>query len=674
MTMHDRLDRWTITRNTTIAAVPAVQGEDVFLELLRQVQQAYVRLTDAETLRMADLACSGHPEQQAFARDMLARNAGPVALEAAFEFSTRFGGLLEAFDGTLHLLAKLLPKVTETEGGKTRRTGWDGKANGLRWLTWVACKLPAELPMAAERLVDEKRARNAPAAIASGRSRLLACVGNDAELRDEFIWQGVTWKATATPGLPKGRKNQVVKKGGLRRITTTYLARGVQGKSVFPHQMPELRSTILPLTPQWVAAAVRANARAILRRPRISETTRRDAANLACATELWVTRNAKAHRLDALVGEDGDERLADIITVEAAVQGRFEAPLHRIDQMRALAAYRKYGPVHGEVLTHLPVRELLPVHRTRKRERDLRERFTAFCDRYGVLDRAHDVVAAGRYALTLTGTALDADMADVRDALRGVQAALRGSRPVSQPSVLGAALQGALKGTALEGASKDDVKVARQVQQAFPGLSLRVPLAAAVLFGRKLAKQGKADRVFVEACRKAGVRIRHAEDALELLKDVPVTSRQGARVRVQGAKGYVRPMQIALEASALSTGARADTARQAVVRLEREVMNAERAVDEVPEAHWVKALDHLADVRAQLHTAARVSDTLTGAAEALEDSCADLNLSRALAALVDADLVLDDHMAVQNPLAWWADAYWALDKRPVGTADLACPF
>ena len=47
---------WSEKRHHTILAVPNVLGEDVFLEALRKVKNDYVRLTDAETLHLADMA------------------------------------------------------------------------------------------------------------------------------------------------------------------------------------------------------------------------------------------------------------------------------------------------------------------------------------------------------------------------------------------------------------------------------------------------------------------------------------------------------------------------------------------------------------------------------------------------------------------------------------------
>lgn len=204
---------------------------------------------------------------------------------------------------------------------------------------------------------------------------------------------------------------------------------------------------MLPLTPAWIARAVRANARAILARPKLSESTMRQARALATVTEFWVNRNAKAHRLDAVTGEDGDQRLADILTAEPVAPQRYEAPLHQLDQIRALRAYQRFGPIHGAVLTRLPVREILPVHRKRQQERQVRDRFAQFCEQAGIPGQGHDAIAAARLALTLTGTPLNAPMDDVREALRGVQAALRGKTAVSRPSQLGSALLTALIGT-----------------------------------------------------------------------------------------------------------------------------------------------------------------------------------------------------------------------------------
>ncbi|GGB61266.1 hypothetical protein [Deinococcus soli (ex Cha et al. 2016)] len=648
---------WSEKRHQTVRAVPNVLGEDVFLETLRKVKNDYVRLTDAETLHLTDMATSGTADQQNFARDQLARNAGPLLLEVAYEYSTRFGGLLEAYDGALHQLNKLLPRVTETADGKIRRTGWNPNQNGFRWLAWVQYKLPAEMPMAAERLVDDKRASGAPAAIASGRSRLLATVGNDGALFDEWVRLAKTPRPASH--LPKGRKNLIVKKGGLRRVTAAFLAAGVNGKTTPTSTLPEARTSVLPLTPAWIARAVRANARAILARPKLSESTMRQARALATVTEFWVNRNAKAHRLDAVTGEDGDQRLADILTAEPVAPQRYEAPLHQLDQIRALRAYQRFGPIHGAVLTRLPVREILPVHRKRQQERQVRDRFAQFCEQAGIPGQGHDAIAAARLALTLTGTPLNAPMDDVREALRGVQAALRGKTAVSRPSQLGSALLTALIGTPLQRASKDDEAVAGALHRANPTLLFRFNLAAAVLYGRKLDRQGKADRTFVAACVKAGVRIKHAEDALDQLAHVPITTRRAQRVRVQGGTRYVRPMQLALEACAQSADARARDARLTLLRLEGELAAAEAAADIAPEAEWIAALDHAKDIRTRYLAAHRVSETLTNCAEALEESGTDLNLGRALLALVDQDNILDDHLALQNPLAWWADAWWA---------------
>ncbi|WP_189091355.1 hypothetical protein [Deinococcus ruber] len=671
MSQH-KLELWMYKHHALLeAASVAVTPDDLYQELITQVQRDYLRLTDVETLAMFDLACTGTAEQQRLAHDALIRNALPHVLEAAVDASPRFGGVLEAYDGALHLVNRMLPRQTETRGGQLRQTGWNPLRNGLRWQSWVLYKLPTELPMAAQRLVDEPRASGAAAAIAAGRHRLLFTLGNDAALHlDSWpAWVGPSpFKRRWTALLPKGRKNILVKREkGKQRFTQTRIAQCgapfFRGQRLSPDvQTLEFASSRLPLSADWVARAVRANARTLLSRPNLSERTQRDAQHLATVTEEWVNRNAKAHRLDAPVHDGEDARLADIITNPEPQDTRFEAPLHPIDKGRALAAYRRYGPVHGEALTLLPVRELLPIHRKRQQERRVRQAFEAFLTRAGLPILGHQVIAAGRAALMLCGISLDAPMAEIHLGLRGLQDALRGRRS-TVPSILGTQLASALHGTPLAPVCADDVQHAQALKAQFPTLPLRFPLAVAVGFGRKLDRQGKADQVFVAACRKAGVRIRVAEDALNRLHDVPLTSRKGERVRVQAAKGYVRPLQLALEAEALRIGQQADHARPYVQVVAQELAEQDRLTAAALDGdHWMDALDQLNAARTRAAHAERISDTLNASAEALETSCADLKLAPALLALLDADDALSDLHALQNPDAWWADAYWTLPQ------------
>lgn len=675
-------EHWISRHHDLLPVITPASDDDVFQSLLRQVQRDYVRLSDAETLKLARACWEGTPAEAAFARDMLGRNAAPVALKMAFNYSTRFGGLLEAWDGALWQLNKLFPHITG--GEKPRRTGWNGEMAGIRWLCWVQLKLAAELPSAAERLVDEKRAPGAPAAIASARSRLLTTTGNDAELYD-WLFQRLD-KLQYGKRLPKGRKNLLVKRG-IARYTRKVLVKslpcltaGLAGKpqlavslsgkmvalpsAKWTNHVPQPEVRVLPIVPRFIAAAVRANARIILRRPKLAERTRIDAERLSKVTELWVTTNAKSHRLDALVGNDQDERLADIIAAEVSDEKRFEAPLHRADQVRALSAYKRFGPIYGEALTKLPVRQLLPIQKTRVRERAVRQSFAAFCQRAGQPELGHVMVAAARQAAKLAGLTPDSSAGEIRDALSGVQDALRGRKPVKgRVGALGQALQVALEGQRLQPVSVSDQQIAVGLKKAFPTLKFNFSLAAAYVFGRKLDKQGKADKAFVEACRKAGLRLKIAEEALELVKDLPLAQPSGCRIRVTNAKGYVRPWQLALEAQALSIGDKADAARKAYLNIRAE-QPLEEEIEALNAEQWLMALDTMQEASSRLAVAAKVSETLTAAAADLEESCADLNMARALNALIAVDEILDDHMSIQNTEAWWADAYWALDQRP----------
>lgn len=149
-----------------------------------------------------------------------------------------------------------------------------------------------------------------------------------------------------------------------------------------------------------------------------------------------------------------------------------------------------------------------------------------------------------------------------------------------------------------------------------------------------------------------------------MVKDMPLAQPSGCRIRVQAAKGYVRPWQLALESHALSVGDRADAARRAFLALQAEASAREEQLAQLKSDQWLTALDDLKTTHSKLEVAAKVCDTLTAAAAELEESCADLKLGRALQAILAADEVLDAHMSLQNTEAWWADAYWALDQRP----------
>ncbi|GGR12810.1 hypothetical protein [Deinococcus ruber] len=672
-TMQHKIDVWMFKHNVLLeaASVP-VTPDDTFQELLKMVQAHYVRLSDRETLALHELASTGTPDQQTYAHDALAHNALPLVLETAYEYSTRFGSLLEAWDGALHLLNRLLPRQTETSDSRIRKSGWNPHLSGIRWLSWVMYKLPAEMPTAAERLVDEKRASGAPAVIAAARNRLLYGVGNDASLHDEFLWQRPR-KLRLEAALPKGRKNVIVKKGKQRftqavliacRIATTPQKMSASTVFVKAHSLPEFQPTQVPISADWIARAVRANARALLARPNLAERTQREAQLLLHANEEWVNRNAKAHRLDEVVGEEGTQRLTDIIAAHEPDDVRFEAPLHRTDIVRALNAYRRYGPVHGDALMKLPVRELLPVYRKRLKERQVRDAFQGFLTRAGLSTRGHEVIQAARSALQLTDTDPNASVPDLKDALRGLQSALRGQRSTTPTGKLGTLLSQALVGTALQPTNPADIRHAQALRKAFPTLPLTFPLVAALVFGRKLDRQGDADRRFVAACRKAGVRIRVAEDALSRLHDVPVTEKKGTRIRVQTGKGYLRPMQLALEAAALRIGAQADLARPYIQVVEQDLANAERQAMDVDSDHWLDAMDVVAEARLRQRRAVHISDTLNVCTAVLEESCTDLKLGRALLALVDADELLADYDAIQNHQEWWADAYWALKAAP----------
>lgn len=86
MTQHTpKQEHWILQRQLLLAAVQSVQATDIFTELLRQVQNGYVRLTDAETLRLMKACWTGSPESIAFAQDMLLRNALPILLQMAYE-------------------------------------------------------------------------------------------------------------------------------------------------------------------------------------------------------------------------------------------------------------------------------------------------------------------------------------------------------------------------------------------------------------------------------------------------------------------------------------------------------------------------------------------------------------------------------------------------------------
>lgn len=694
---------WELQRQSTIAAVKPVEGTDTFTELLRQVQGSYVRLSDAETLKLAQVCWEGTPTQQAWASDMLTRNAAPLALECAYHYSTRFGGLLEAWDAALHQLGKLLPKQHEptTQGKPGRKVGWNGQQVGVRWLTWVTKKLWAEMPMAAERLVDEKRASGAPAAIAAGRNRVLYTVGNDGELYDlvtllgdhhsaRNVREAVT-KGKARKGLPKGRKNLIVKRGSARHTPKSVkgaveaLTASLNGKTAQtvseghllavrtalwdakrPHEENADAIAHLPVTPLWVAAGVRANARAILRRPGITERTQQDAQRLAHVTAEWVQQNSKSVKLDAVVGNDQDERLSDIIAApEPERETRFEAELHSTDKARALAAYRRYGPLYGPVLLALPVRELLPVQRRRKQDAEVRERFQAFCERGGLKGQQQvQAIMAARVAVSLLG--LDPKTVSNKDALgalRGVQKALRGHKHTARKGQVGFALAAALQGTVLAEVTKEEVKVAKTLRQQFGTLKWNFSLAAALAFGRKLDKQGRADRIFVEACRKAGVRVKLATEALELVKNLPTSSRKGERVRVVTGSGYVRPWQLALEAEERRIERWATDTRKGALELQQQARQVENAIWNASEREQAfKTLGPAflaADEAAK--TAHHCADQLAACSEALEEAARVVNLGQALSAIIEAEAVEYDAACAAQPETWWAQAYRALN-------------
>lgn len=685
-------DAWMYKRAVIIAAVTPLNGlpaEDPVQDLVRQVAGDYVRLTDVETVRLHGLAVEGTSAQQAFALDALTRNAAPIALELAFQYSTRFGGLLEAWDGALWQLNKLLPRVTETKSGELRKTGWNPHHNGVRWLTWVRLKLQAELPDTAERLVDEKRASGAGAAIAAGRSRLMNSLANDAGLYTDGPL--ISMKARPAKQLPKGRKNLVVKRGA-HRVTGKALAtagaatqRTALTNAVLTTDehglLSGLQPSRMPITAFWVARAIRANARALLMRPAgarpLSDRAQREALVLSRVTEEYVNRNAKSIKLDATVGEDQDERLSDIIAAEEREERIFEAPLHHADATRALAAFRRYGPVHGDVLTKLNVRAILPTYRRRLHERKERQAFQAMLERAGMGNHAHVAVSAARLALTLTGTPADAPLTDVKSALRGVQGALRGARPTPKvTSAFGTALAAALTGTALQTISRDDAMAAKAIRAAHPDLKPGLPLAAVIGYDRKLARHGKADRAFVTACRNAGVRIRQAEDALALVNDaMQLTTSRGERVRVTAPRGYVRPWQLAIEQDARDVGDRADQLAQRLPELENELREAEARVDDAQtDTGWLAALDDASCARDTLQRARAVRDVLRDAAADLESAATDAHLARAIDALTRVEAIKEDECALNEPDTWWADAYHALDHRPDVQVDLSVPF
>ncbi|WP_240319502.1 hypothetical protein [Deinococcus wulumuqiensis] len=704
----NRREGWALRRSTFIPAVPAVKGEDTFTELLSQVQRDYVRLSDVETLQLARVCWAGG-EHAEWAADMLSRNAGPIVLEVAYFYSTRFGGLLEAYDAAWHTLSKLLPeakevKVPNSDKTTIRKTGWNGEKSGLRFLSWVERKLYAEMPTAAQRLVDEKRESGAPAAIAAGRSRVLYTVGNDAELYDWLMDEADRAKTQPRKGMPGGRKNLIVAKGGDKRFSRKATAKAVaaltaslqskaqavKGEALIlqPHvsmweSLGAERWDIvlslgakdvahLPVTPKWVAAAVRAGARATLRKPGLGERTEREALALSRVGEGWVARNSKAARLDALVGNDQDERLADIIAAtEPQEAARFEVSLHKADENRAFRAYKQYGPVYGPILLSLPVRELLPVQRRRKQEAEVRERFQAFCERAGLSGKQQmDAIAAARLAaheLGLDPKKVSAGEARVR--FQGVQDALRGRKPVGKKGQLGFALSAALSGTKLAEVSSEEAKVAKALRKAFPKLKWGFSLAAALVFGRKLNAQGKADRQFVEACRKAGVRVKLAAEALEMVKDVPTATRKGERVRVCAGKPYLRSWQRAIEAEVWKVEGWANQTRAAQLALGAEAQAANAAIDAAPNELWVAAMDKYEPVAFRAHKAAKVAgryaDRLALTSEILEDCAARVDIAWALNAMLEAEASEYEAHCAANPNTWWADAYAALSLSDV---------
>lgn len=645
-------EHFVLARNHVVAAVQLPTPTNAFEDAVKSARNAYVRLTDAETMACHQDAREGTPRQQKRARELLVRNAMPLLLVSARDFAWRFGGWLEAFDAGLHLLNLALPRTELLENGRVKRSGWNPHLNGARWLFWVEKTLAAELPKMAERLVDDKRASGAPAAIAAGRSRLLTTYGNDLGLHDEFHVALSDWACSRfTAVLPKGRKN-VTPKRGHGRYTVRFVH--ASGQEFFRDLAPAvgLKTALFSLrtniTASLVARAVRANARVTLAKPGVADRTRQQALALSEVTALWVERNSKSLRLDALVGEDQNERLQDIIAAPEPAQAHvFQAPLHQADRARALSAYRRYGAVHGPILMALPVRQLLPVYRQRVRDAQVRTYFRTRCAQWGV-PATQDVIACARTAAQLSGVSLSASALELRTALAPVQAALSGGLHENRVSVLGSALATALQGQALAPRITDSegIRIARALRQAYPTIAPRISLVTALLLGRKLDKTGKADRTFIAACVQADVRVKLADQAFALLKDVPVTTRKGQRVRVGGGSKYMRPDQLTLERHAVSAGSRADAARQTFLTLQ-----AELHPDSSPAQRQHVAL------------AERVSDTLTAAAEQLEDAATHLTFGPALEALLAVDSVLDDHLALQDPEAWWACAWWAKPLR-----------
>ncbi|WP_019008594.1 hypothetical protein [Deinococcus aquatilis] len=645
-------EHFVLARNHVVEAVQLPIPTNAFEDAVKSARNAYVRLTDAETMACHQDAREGTPRQQKRARELLVRNAMPLLLISARDFAWRFGGWLEALDAALHLLNLALPRTELLENGRIKRSGWNPHLNGARWLFWVEKTLAAELPKMAERLVDDKRASGAPAAIAAGRSRLLTTYGNDLGLHDEFQSAMSDWACSRfTTVLPKGRKNVTPKRGHGR-----YTVRFVQASG--PGFFRDLTSAFAlktayftlrtNITASLVARAVRTNARVTLAKPGLAERTRQQAFALSEVTALWVERNSKSLRLDALVGEDQNERLQDIIAAPEPTQAPvFQAPLHQADRARALSAYRRYGAVYGPILLALPVRQLLPVYRQRVRDAQVRAYFRARCAQWGV-PATQDVIACARTAAHLSGVSLSASAAELRTALAPVQAALSGGLHENRVSVLGSALANALQGQALAPRITDSegIRVARELRQAYPSIAPRISLVTAILLGRKLDKTGKADQTFIAACVQADVRVKLADQAFALLRDVPVTTRKGQRVRVAGGSKYVRPDQLTLERHAVSAGSRADAARQTFLTLQ-----AKLHVDSSPAQLQQVAL------------AERVSDTLTAAAEQLEEAATRLTFGPALEALLAVDSVLDDHLALQDPGAWWAAAWWAKPLR-----------
>ncbi len=768
--MTSQADRLALATIHVPVLTHKVVGDDPFQSLLRQVHADYIRLTDAQTVHFHAVATESDDQDQArFARDMLARNAAPIALEIAFDYSTRFGGLIEAYDAALHLLFKLLPAVRETADGKCRKVGWNPHRNGVRWLTWVRLKVISEMPTAAERLVDEKRQSGAGAAIAAARERLLYGLANDGAL---FLTDEPQLPSKVRPGkqLPRGRKNLIVKRGSAR-YTPASLARTVDlfagqtfkptlclagprlgtlpgtgsGSPIQVHNglLVGLRISTLRLDAPNVARAVRATARSLLDRNAaqvrcggkpMGDRTLATAAHLARVAPEWVNRNARSLKLDALVGDDQDERLVDIIAGEEPEQRRFEAPLHPADLRLALAAHRRYGPVHGDALVRLPVRELLPVYRRVERQRAVQARFQALLDRCHVKHPGL-AISAAYLAAQLCGLDQDAPLSTLRDDLAGVQAAFR-TPTAARPTLLGTALSAALHGTSLQVATQDDRRVADQLKLVFPELRFGFPLAAMIGFARKLRrfepKPGKPsdDEKLRAAAFKAQLPAWQVESALKaVMADLALTSvvhrparatgalgsAQPRRVRVRGPKGYVRPYQLALEQDALRIGRYADEANHLTQKLERtitaaaqhvheqavharrehtrRIQNAERSlrvwehvmtttpdgdvffnalthVDNAkaelnalrsPQEHASMQAQHQIDqLNLQLSRAQHATTLLSEAARTLEQSCTDLNLARALDALITADAVLDDLSALTQPDTWWAHAHWAL--------------